>query len=118
MSISSSKAEHYHWGEGCDGWHLLKSPGLSVIQEAMPPGTAEHPHYHKSSHQFFFVLEGVLTIETQERVYTLKIEEGLSLAPLTTHHVRNDSSLLVRFLVVSAPPSHGDRVAQAISALG
>ena len=55
---SKHTAEHYTWGEGCDGWHLLKSDNLSVIQETMPPGTAEVPHYHRHSRQFFFILEG------------------------------------------------------------
>jgi hypothetical protein len=25
-TISINKAEHYTWGEGCDGWHLLLVP--------------------------------------------------------------------------------------------
>ena len=31
--VSIKNAEHYFWGEKCDGWHLAKSSGLSVIQE-------------------------------------------------------------------------------------
>ncbi len=31
--IDINKAEHYAWGNRCDGWHLLKSPEISVIQE-------------------------------------------------------------------------------------
>ncbi|PKF76460.1 cupin domain-containing protein, partial [Vibrio sp. vnigr-6D03] len=31
--ISRENAEHYVWGERCDGWHLVKSTSLSVIQE-------------------------------------------------------------------------------------
>ena len=34
MSIRDiNNTEHYNWGEACDGWHLLKTDSLSVIQE-------------------------------------------------------------------------------------
>ena len=39
MVKSIKNAEHYQWGNACDGWHLLKSETLSVIQEKMPAGT-------------------------------------------------------------------------------
>ena len=42
--IDRGTAEHYTWGDGCDGWHLVKGADLSVIQERMPPGArAERP---------------------------------------------------------------------------
>jgi hypothetical protein len=34
-------AEHYAWGKGCDGWHLVKNIDLGVIHERMPAGTSE-----------------------------------------------------------------------------
>jgi hypothetical protein len=34
--ISAETAEHYVWGNGCDGWHRIRSPGCSVIQERLP----------------------------------------------------------------------------------
>ena len=36
-SISRENAEHYVWGEICDGWHLVKDAKLSVIEEQMVP---------------------------------------------------------------------------------
>ena len=65
--VSSENAEHYTWGGVCDGWHLLKSSNLSVIQERVPPGAAEVNHYHKKAHQFFYVLSGEATIEIKEK---------------------------------------------------
>jgi hypothetical protein len=35
--ISTGTAPHYAWGAKCDGWHLVRSADLSVIQERMPP---------------------------------------------------------------------------------
>ena len=42
-------AEHYTWGGVCDGWHLLKDPTLSVIQERVPPGAGEGASGRRSS---------------------------------------------------------------------
>lgn len=109
-SISTQNAEHYTWGDGCDGWHLVKSDSLSIIQERMPPGTAEVKHYHERSHQFFFVLSGQATLEIEETTIHLKANEGVEIPPLSAHQLRNDSQNDVIFIVTSMPKSHGDRV--------
>jgi mannose-6-phosphate isomerase-like protein (cupin superfamily) len=57
-SVRRAAAEHYTWGDRCDGWHLVKDERLSVIEEQMPPGTSEVLHYHGQSQQFLFVLSG------------------------------------------------------------
>src|SRR5690348_13068636 len=54
--ISTRTAEHYRWGEGCDGWFLLKAEGVHVIEERMPPGREEKRHYHSQAEQLFYVL--------------------------------------------------------------
>jgi mannose-6-phosphate isomerase-like protein (cupin superfamily) len=111
MSISITTAEHYTWGNGCDGWHLVRALGLSVIQERMPPGTAEIRHRHAKARQFFYVLAGRLSIEVEGVIHTLQPREGLEVQPGFAHEVRNDGPEAAEFLVVSEPPSHGDRVA-------
>ena len=109
--VRSETAEHYTWGEGCDGWHLLRAPGLSVIEERMPAGAAEARHLHPRSRQFFYVLSGRLTMELDGARHRLGPGEGLEVPPGAAHQALNDSDADVRFLVVSHPPSHGDRVA-------
>ncbi|WP_417344676.1 hypothetical protein [Ferrimonas sp.] len=32
------RAEHYVWGDDCQGWHLVRSDQLSVIEKEVPPG--------------------------------------------------------------------------------
>ena len=112
--ISTKSAEHYPWGDACDGWHLLKGDDLSVIEERMPPGTAEQRHRHECSRQFFHVLEGEAVLEMKGTAHVLCRGEGLYVPPGAAHQVRNDSGADVRLLVVSAPKSHGDRVAAAL----
>ena len=108
--VSTKSAEHYQWGDACDGWHLLKGDDLGVIEECMPPGTAEQRHRHARSRQFFYVLEGEATLDLEGEVHRLRRGEGLHVSPGAAHQVRNDSDADVRFLVVSAPTSHGDRI--------
>jgi mannose-6-phosphate isomerase-like protein (cupin superfamily) len=118
-STSRNNAEHYNWGEGCDGWHLLRSETVSIIEEIMPPGTSEVPHYHRSSQQFFYVLAGTLSVATPSAAHLLNPSEGIKIARGVRHRVANVCIEPVRFLVVSAPPSHGDRmVVQSIQPVG
>jgi quercetin dioxygenase-like cupin family protein len=107
--ISIETAAHYAWGGTCDGWHLVRSPALSIIQERMPPGTNEVRHRHAKARQFFYVLRGQLTLECAGTRHRLTAGEGLEIEPGAPHEARNDSDQAVDFLVVSQPPSHGDR---------
>jgi mannose-6-phosphate isomerase-like protein (cupin superfamily) len=107
--ISKETAEHYTWGERCDGWHLLKNPQLSVIQERMPPGTAEVRHFHHHAQQFFYILAGKAVMEVDGGSIVLTAGQGIWIPAGEAHQMRNDSGDEVHFLVVSHPPSHGDR---------
>jgi mannose-6-phosphate isomerase-like protein (cupin superfamily) len=107
--VGTASAEHYTWGGSCDGWHLVRSDALSVIQERMPPGTAEARHLHQAARQFFYVLAGELTMEVEQAVHRLNAGDGLEIEPGQAHQARNESGGDAHFLVVSQPPSHGDR---------
>ena len=108
--ISRTNAEHYTWGGGCDGYFLLKREGVHVIEERMPPGTAERAHRHERARQLFHVLEGELTMRFADGDVHVAAGASLEIVPGEVHQARNESNLDVRFLVVSVPPSHGDRV--------
>lgn len=107
--VSMENAEHYSWGEHCDGWHLVKKPQLSVILERMPPQTNEVRHFHAQARQFFFVLEGELTLEVEHQKFTLGPQQGLEIDPGRAHQAMNLSGADVRLMVISQPHSHGDR---------
>lgn len=111
--IAAANAAHYTWGaenNSCDGWHLVRAPELSVILERMPPGASEVRHYHERARQFFFVLEGELTIAIEKHESALGPQQGIEVAPMAPHQVFNRSSQDAQFLVISQPPSHGDRI--------
>jgi len=110
MVVSIEHAEHYIWGEVCDGWHLLKRDDMSVIQERVPAGGAEVIHYHTKARQFFYILEGEGAIVFEDQLITLKKGQGLEIAPQVNHQFKNQSSADVHFLVISVPSTRGDRV--------
>lgn len=103
-------AQHYTWGEGCDGWHLVKHANLSVIQEQMPAGASEVRHYHQQAQQFFFILSGEAVMELKDENVPLAAGDGLHIPAGTPHRIHNHSGNPVEFLVISQPPSHGDRI--------
>jgi mannose-6-phosphate isomerase-like protein (cupin superfamily) len=107
--VSIENAEHYSWGAGCDGWHLVNQPSLSVIRERMPAGAAETNHRHHRARQFFHVLSGAATMHVEGADFVLHAGEGVEIPPGVPHRIRNDSSTDAEFLVVSQPHSHGDR---------
>lgn len=109
-TVSRDNAEHYRWGDECDGWHLVKDKQLSVIEEFMPPGAAEVRHHHEHSQQFFYILNGEVLMEINGQKKLIPAGSGIRILPGTRHQIRNPSSGPVRFLVVSQPASHGDRI--------
>jgi mannose-6-phosphate isomerase-like protein (cupin superfamily) len=113
QTISTKSAEHYKWGgpqgTDCDGWHLVRTPELSVIEELIPPGASEVRHSHVHARQFFYVLEGEITLEVDRHNFVLHPGEGLEISPGQKHQVINRNTAPARFLVTSQPPSHGDR---------
>ncbi len=76
----------------------------------MPRGASEVRHSHVHARQFFFVLEGELTLEVEHHDFVLQTGEGLEISPGQQHQAMNRSAKPVRMLVTSQPPSHGDRI--------
>ena len=110
MFVSIENAEHYNWGEICDGWHLLKRDNMSVIQERVPAGGAEVMHYHTKSRQFFYILEGQGAMAFEDSAVILEKGQGIEIEPLVKHQFMNQSNADVHFLVISVPSTREDRV--------
>jgi mannose-6-phosphate isomerase-like protein (cupin superfamily) len=108
--ISRENAEHYDWGDGCEGWRLATGPELSVILERIPPGGAELKHYHDRARQCFFVLSGRATMEIGDQRLELQAQQACTVLPGVPHSITNPTEEDLMFLVISAPTSQGDRV--------
>ena len=110
MITSTENAEHYTWGAQCDGWHLLRSAGLSVIQECMPPGASEQLHFHERAQQVFYILSGTATFEVEVAIKTVKTRQSIHIPPNIKHRILNNGGTDLHFLVISEPKAHGDRI--------
>jgi mannose-6-phosphate isomerase-like protein (cupin superfamily) len=110
MITSTDNAEHYTWGEQCDGWPLLLSDSLSVIQERMPPGTSEQLHYHERAQQVFYILTGMATFEVEGEVKTVLPNQSIHIPANAKHRISNNGADDLHFLVISEPKTRGDRV--------
>lgn len=110
MRVSTENAEHYLWGENCDGWRLLQRDDLRIIQERVPAGAAEVWHYHERARQFFYVLDGEGVMAFDDHEIALHKGQGVEIEPMTRHQFKNSSNVDVHFLVISAPSTRGDRV--------
>ncbi len=108
--VSRETIPHENWGTGCSAWRLLTEPDLAVAEEVMPAGTTEKRHVHRRARQFFYVLSGTLSMERDgSPIIELTAGEGLEMAPNVAHRAHNASDEPVRFLVISAPSTKGDR---------
>jgi len=106
-----SPLSHYKWGENCDGWVLVDTPGLSVKQEYMPANTEEILHYHKQSQQFFFILSGTATFEVYGEVYKVDEGQGFHIEAGKPHRIINNTDEGLEFILSSQPSTSGDRFA-------
>jgi len=107
---STTNAEHYILGDQCEGWHFLKSAGLSVIKEIMPPMTTDQLHYHEKTRQFFTILSGVATFGVKETECPVIQGKGVIIKPGIRHQITNNSHAALEFIVISELESHGDRI--------
>ncbi|MCK7592229.1 cupin domain-containing protein [Pseudomarimonas salicorniae] len=108
-SAADGGAPHYRWGGVCEGWRLLDGEDLSVIEEAVPPGAGERRHLHARARQCFYVLSGCALIEFDDGAVELVAGQSLEVPPGIAHRFHNPGDLPVRFLVISAPATRGDR---------
>ncbi len=110
MIINLDNAEHYQWGDGCDGWFLHKSAACTLIQERVSVGKAEVRHYHEYANQVFYVLQGIATLEVDGLIHQLRSGDSLTIPVGVAHQLHNHGPDELTFLLISQPNSHGDRV--------
>lgn len=84
-----NNAQHYLWGQNCEGWHLVSTDDLSVIEERMLPNTTEVKHYHQRSNQCFYVLSGQITIEAEGARLVLSAGDSIYVPSKIAHKVVN-----------------------------
>lgn len=109
-AMSTTSAPHYTWGDGCDGWRLVDRPGLSIVEERIPPGGGEVWHLHEQAVQFFYVLRGQAVMEMPRNSVDLGPGAGLTVLPHVAHRIANVGAEDLLLLVTSAPSTRTDRI--------
>ena len=110
MIKNKLNTEHYFWGDKCEGFHLVKSDSLSVIQEIMPPDSSEQLHFHNRAEQFFYILNGTAVFEIEGKKTKLEKGCGISILPKLKHIIKNCGDDDLEFLVISQPTTKNDRI--------
>ena len=75
----------------------------------MPPGTMEQMHFHSAAQQLFFILAGTASFEMNGSEVSVASRESFYVPAGAVHKISNRSDRDLEFLVISEPPSHGDR---------
>ncbi len=107
--VDKNTAEHYIWGENCDGWRFLQTENLSVVLETVLPGVVEERHYHKEIRQFFYIISGTATIELDGQIETLISGQGIEIPAGLPHKLINETDKDLELLVVSSGLTAVDR---------
>lgn len=110
MKKSANNTPSYTWGNNCKGWPLAEDQSLRVIEEEMPPGTEEQLHYHEKAAQVFYILKGEAEFQVGEETILAAQGESLQIPAGHPHKISNKSNQNIRFLVISAPTTNGDRI--------
>src|SRR5689334_13542091 len=103
-------AEHYTWGNNCEGWHLLKNDSLSVIRERMPASTSEILHYHEHAQQVFYIMSGTATFELNGQTKIISGNDSIHIGQKQLHRISNNGSNDLYFLLISQPETKRDRI--------
>jgi mannose-6-phosphate isomerase-like protein (cupin superfamily) len=76
---------------------------VSVIENLVPAGWGGPPLHHHDFDETFYVLEGELTFQLGEEIFT-RTQGGLAFAPRGAHHtLANQSGVEARYVLVCTP---------------
>ncbi|MBP84411.1 MAG: hypothetical protein CMO61_11255 [Verrucomicrobiales bacterium] len=81
----------------------------SLAEAILPPGGATERHWHKTSEEFYFILQGTGTVEIDGSKQEIRVGDAVLIPNGQWHQIIADSHTELRFLCCCAPPySHED----------
>jgi mannose-6-phosphate isomerase-like protein (cupin superfamily) len=76
---------------------------LRIHITEVEPGSRSHGAHTHTGVEVFYVLEGQATVEVDDELYTLGLNEALALDASRPHGIFNSGSTRVRYMVIIAP---------------
>lgn len=81
----------------------------SLAEASLPLGGATQRHYHRSSEEIYFILEGHGAMEIDGETRKVGPGDGVLIPPGAWHQICTEGDTPLRFLCCCAPPySHDD----------
>ena len=77
--------------------------GIFIAEQPVPPGYMVPPHVHADDDEFFYLLEGRLTLLGPDGETQAGPGDLVTLPRGSRHGFRNDTDSVVRFLVICRP---------------
>jgi mannose-6-phosphate isomerase-like protein (cupin superfamily) len=100
LPVSATSAEPHFQEANCVGWRLLDQDLLGIVEKQMPAGATTSWCRHDRLRQFFYVLNGQLSIDVEQVVRVVDMGSGLEIPPLVTYRVRNSGGWPASFLTI------------------
>ena len=89
-------------------WPLFSNPDLNVKEELIPPNSQEEMHFHKSSQQYIYILEGEAFCILEGKDFNLSVGDSIYIPTGALHQIKNIHHSFLRFLLISLPPVEND----------
>ena len=79
-------------------------PNHSLARIVIPPGKSSHSHYHKSSQETYYILEGEGQMKVNGAEFILKPDQACLIESGVIHQISNLGERDLIFLAVCVPP--------------
>lgn len=76
----------------------------SLAEAVLPPGAATKRHWHNTSEEFYFILQGTGTMEIDGAKQQVEVGDAILIPNGHWHQIIADSHSELRFLCCCAPP--------------
>jgi len=83
---------------------LAASEKISLATIYIDPGKSSKPHYHKTTEEIYYFVEGHGRVIVEEQVFNVAPGSAVYIPLLKLHQIINDSSVRLKLLSADAPP--------------
>ncbi|MDF2957313.1 MAG: Mannose-6-phosphate isomerase [Candidatus Alkanophagales archaeon MCA70_species_1] len=97
--------------DGSEIREFHRSENLSLAEASVPVGMRTRKHFHKTSEEIYFILEGRGVMEVEGERAEVAAGQAIVIPPGKAHCIENVGDVPLRFLCHCSPPySHEDTV--------